>query len=47
MNSRYTAVIAAISEGCGFEYLELHDCAVDSELFCRFVGKVRQINQGK
>ena len=25
----YTAVIAAISEGCGFEYIDLNDVAVD------------------
>ena len=25
----YTALIAAISEGCGFEYIDLNDCAVD------------------
>ena len=29
MNIKYTAVIAAISEGSGFEYIELHDTAVD------------------
>ena len=46
-NSRYTAVIAAISEGCGFEYFELHDCAVDSEIFCGFIRKLHQINYGK
>ena len=37
MNIRYTAVIAAVSEGCGFEYFEQHDCAVDSEIFCGFI----------
>ena len=47
MNSRYTAVIASISEGCGFEYFELHDCAVDSDLFCEFIRKLRQVNDGK
>ena len=47
MNIRYTAVIAAISEGCGFEYFELHDCAVDSKIFCGFIRKLHQINYGK
>ena len=47
INTRYTAVIAAISEGYGFEYFELHDCAVDSEIFCGFIRQLRQLNQGK
>ena len=47
MNNRYTAVIASISEGCGFEYFELHDCAVDSQIFCSFLRKLRQINIGQ
>ena len=47
MSTRYTAVIATISEGCGFEYFEQHDCAVDSEIFCGFIQKLRQLNEDK
>ena len=37
MGIKYTAVIAAISEGCGFEYIELHPCAVDRDIFAAFL----------
>ena len=37
MGTRYTAVIAAISEGCGFEYLELHDGAINQDKFAIFL----------
>ena len=45
-NVSYTAVIAAISEGCGVEYIELHDSAVDSQSFKDFLRKLRHINKG-
>ena len=46
MNTRYTAVIASISEGCGFEYFEQHDCAVNCEIFCGFIRKLYQLSYG-
>ena len=45
MGTRYTAVIAAISEGCGFEYIELHDRAIDENLFSAFLYNLHAINK--
>ena len=45
MGTRYTAVIAAISEGCGFEYIELHDRAIDENLFSAFLFNLHNINK--
>lgn len=47
MGAGYTAVIAAISEGCGFEYLELHDGAINQDKFAIFLYKLADINKGK
>ena len=46
MGIRYTAVIAAISENCGFELIELHDSAVDENKFSAFLYKLHDINKG-
>ena len=45
MGTRYTAVIAAISEGCGFEYIELHDRGIDENLFSAFLYNLHAINK--
>ena len=45
MGVRYTAVIAAISEGCGFELIELLDSAVDEEKFSSFLYNLHAINK--
>ena len=37
MGTGYTAVCAAISEGCGVEHIELYDRAVDEERFKEFL----------
>ena len=47
MGSRYTAVIAAISEGRGFEYYELHDEAINQEKFASFLNRLADINKRK
>lgn len=45
MGTRYTAVIAAISEGNGFEYIELHDTGIDENLFSAFLYNLHAINK--
>ena len=47
MGTRYTAVIAAISEGRGFEYIELHDEAINQEKFASFISNLADINKRK
>ena len=47
MGTRYTAVIAAISEGRGFEYIELHDEAINQEKFASFISNLADINKHK
>ena len=37
MNQSYTAVIAAISKGCAFEYIELHETGITGPLFIDFL----------
>ena len=43
----YTAVIAAISEGCGFELIELHEKGVNQEMFSSFLYKLAALNKRK
>ena len=45
MGASYTAVIASISEGCGFELIELHDKAVDENIFSAFLYNLHAINK--
>ena len=45
MGVKYTAVIAAISEGCGFECIELHDTPVTGEIFAKYVKKLFNKNK--
>ena len=40
MTSGYTAVIAAISKGCGMELIELFDSAVNAESFGAYIVKL-------
>ena len=47
MGGKYTAVLAVISEGCGVEYIELYDKAVDEEMFLEFLPKLAKMNKGK
>ena len=47
MNIGYTAVIAAISEGCGFEYIELHDRGINGPLFISFLFELEKLNKGR
>ena len=47
MGAKYTSVIAAISEGFGFEYYELHDEANNEKLFANFLNNLANINKRK
>ena len=47
MGIKFTACIAAISEGCGFEYIEHHPCAVTEDIFSAFLYKLHAINKKK
>ena len=47
LSSKYTAVLAAISEGCGFELFTLYDEAVNDERFIKFLTQLHKLNQGK
>ena len=47
MGTRYTAVIAAISEGRGFYYYELHDEAINQKKFASFLNILANINKRK
>ena len=47
LGAKYTAVLAAISEGCGFECFTLYDEAVNQEHFIAFIERLAEINKGK
>lgn len=47
MGTKYTAVIAAISEGCGFEHIELHGEGINESLFSAFLYNLHAINKDK
>ena len=47
MGASFTAVIAAISEGRGFEYYELHDEANNEKIFANFLNNLSNINKRK
>ena len=47
LGAKYTAVLAAISEGCGFECFTLYDEAVNQEYFIAFIERLAEINKGK
>ena len=40
LGSKYTAVLAAISEGCGFECLSTYNEAVNESRFIEFLDKL-------
>ena len=47
LGAKYTAVLAAVSEGCGFEFFTLYDEAVNQEHFIAFLERLSEINTGK
>ena len=47
LGAKYTAVLAAISEGFGFESFSLYDQAVDQDFFILFLERLAEINKGK
>ena len=47
LGAKYTAVCAAISEGCGFECFQLYDKALDEELFIDFLEVLSSKNKRK
>ena len=47
LGAKYTAVLAAISEGCGFECFTLYDEAVNQEHFIAFLERLAEINNGR
>ena len=47
LGAKYTAVLAAISEGCGFECFTLHSEAVNQEHFIAFLERLAEINPGR
>ena len=47
LGTKYTAVCAAISEGCGIEYFEMYDQALDESLFMEYLKKLASKNKRK
>ena len=47
LGAKYTAVCAAISEGCGFECFTLYSEAVNQEYFIAFLERLAEINPGR
>ena len=47
LGQKYTAVLAAISEGKGFYSFALYDEAVNEEKFIKFLTKLHELNKGK
>ena len=47
LGAKYTAVLAAISEGTGFEMFWLYDEAVNQDKFIVFLEKLVEINSGR
>ena len=47
LGAKYTAVLAAISEGCGFECFTLYEEAVNQVHFIAFLERLAEINKGK
>lgn len=47
LGQKYTAVLAAISEGCGFECLSTYNEAVNESRFIEFLEKLQGLNKKK
>ena len=47
LGAKYTAVLAAISEGYGFECFTLYDEAVNQDHFIAFLNRLVEINPGR
>ena len=47
MSAGYTAVCAAISEGCGVEHIELYDKALNEESFKEYLKVLASKNKRK
>ena len=47
LGAKYTAVLAAVSEGYGFECFTLYSEAVNQEHFIAFLERLAEINKGK
>ena len=47
MGTGYTAVCAAISEGCGVEYIELYDQALNVSSFREYLNVLASRNKRK
>ena len=45
MSEKYTAVIAAISKGCGFELVKLYDKAANEDIFAKYLYKLQAVNK--
>ena len=45
--SKFTAVLAAISFGYGFEHVELYDTAVDEVIFLKYLRRLKEINENE
>ena len=45
MGAKYTAVCATISLGCGIEYFEMYDQALNEELFTEFLETLASKNK--
>ena len=47
LGAKYTSVLAAVSEGSGFELFWLYDEAVNQDKFIAFLDKLAEINSGR
>ena len=47
LGAKYTAVLAAISEGYGFECFTLYDEAVNQDHFIAFLNRLAEVNPGR